>query len=264
MSWLCTVDPSSNHNRACELHEPGTGRWLTESQDFAQWWKGESRLLFLTGIPGSGKTILSSTVIEQVKALIRHENDIGFAYFYFDFNDEPKQLIDGFLSCILRQLSCQKMPLPDGVRNMYDQYYSSCSRPKRASLIETLFSVAKSFRKVFVVVDALDECKHTYELACFIIKIFEEGPGNIYILGSSRKEQSLEVIFQDSRCRCISLNGSHVDDDIALHIRSKLATDHRLKAWPVIVKQEIEQVLVQGACGMYEISSEHAVLSSQC
>lgn len=40
--WLEYTDPSTNHNAVCELHEPSTGNWLLQSDDFAKW-KRESK-----------------------------------------------------------------------------------------------------------------------------------------------------------------------------------------------------------------------------
>jgi hypothetical protein len=46
--------------------------------------------LWLYGIPGCGKTILSSTIIEDV-LYHYHDPTMAVIYFYFDFNDVEKQ-----------------------------------------------------------------------------------------------------------------------------------------------------------------------------
>ena len=251
LKWLCSIDPSTNHNNACALHEPNTGQWFIQSQDFARWKTGSNRLLMLAGIPGSGKTILCSTIIEHVKHLNKCNADIGLAYYYFDFNDSQKQTIEGFLSSVLKQLSCQKDLLPEKVRQLHEQNSNSSSRPPRAIVVEVLFAVASSFHEVVLIIDALDECQDRKGLASLIVQFVGFTKLRKFrVLGTCRREQDLELAFQDNHSHIVALENSFVDDDIALHIRSRLRTDRRLQAWTKSTKDEIERTLTQGAHGM--------------
>src|SRR6202023_1408526 len=84
LDWLVGTNPSENHNRAPGLHELHTGRWLTRSPAYRGWLNGSNRFLWLHGIPGSGKTILASFVIEDVKDICQQSavNRQGWAYYY--------------------------------------------------------------------------------------------------------------------------------------------------------------------------------------
>ncbi|KAL8699652.1 MAG: hypothetical protein Q9201_005881 [Fulgogasparrea decipioides] len=186
-----------------------------------------------------------------VDKLHRYSVNVGFAYFYFDFNDERKQTIDGLLSSILTQLSWQKESLPDGVRKLHDRSSNGSSRPTRTALFETLFTVAENFQDVYIVVDALDECQDRSGVASLFIQIVGRRSDNIHVLATSRRAHDLESAFQDHHCRSISLQNSLIDEDIALHIRSRLSRERRLQAWPTFVKDEIEKALSRGAHGMF-------------
>jgi DNA replication protein DnaC len=61
---LC--DPSTNHNAARKKHKPTTGKWFLESEQFVSWMHGRITSIWLHGIPGTGKTILSSTIIDRI------------------------------------------------------------------------------------------------------------------------------------------------------------------------------------------------------
>lgn len=61
MEWLSSVDAADSHYAARAKHEPGTGDWLLASEDFGLWLTGTMELLWLYGIPGSGKTGMSCT-----------------------------------------------------------------------------------------------------------------------------------------------------------------------------------------------------------
>ncbi|SRR6266536_3720905 len=58
LHWLKGADPTTNHNAAQRSREPNTGEWLIQSEAFQAWMSAQGELLWLHGIPGSGKTIL--------------------------------------------------------------------------------------------------------------------------------------------------------------------------------------------------------------
>ncbi|KAH9025285.1 hypothetical protein EDB85DRAFT_2149877 [Lactarius pseudohatsudake] len=101
------ADPSINYNAACEAHHEGTAAWCTQSNTFADW-KASGSLLWIHGKPGSGKSVVCSVIIRDIKAM----SDAGsahMAYFYFDFRvqDTGKQDSGALLSSLLVQLSGQ-------------------------------------------------------------------------------------------------------------------------------------------------------------
>jgi len=65
--------------------------WFLESEQYAKWKASPSSFLWLHGIPGCGKTILSSTVIEDILQHCTNDPGKAAAYFYFDFKDPQKQ-----------------------------------------------------------------------------------------------------------------------------------------------------------------------------
>ena len=66
LQWLAAPDPSSNQDKACQTKQRETGRWFVESANYINWKTQQSSFLWLYGIPGCGKTILCSTVVEDI------------------------------------------------------------------------------------------------------------------------------------------------------------------------------------------------------
>lgn len=64
--WLWTSDTSANYHAACKIRRPETGKWLLESSQFKGWEKSKGKLMWLHGIPGCGKTIMTSTIIDHL------------------------------------------------------------------------------------------------------------------------------------------------------------------------------------------------------
>ncbi|PZC88567.1 vegetative incompatibility protein HET-E-1, partial [Pyrenophora tritici-repentis] len=71
-SWLSAPDPSTNYHKAHKQRQAETGVWLLEGEQFTTWKESAASRLWLYGIPGCGKTILSSTIIEH---LLQHCHD---------------------------------------------------------------------------------------------------------------------------------------------------------------------------------------------
>ncbi|KAK4083830.1 uncharacterized protein Triagg1_1492 [Trichoderma aggressivum f. europaeum] len=109
--WLCDIDPSSIYNTARERHEPGTNEWLVQSKEFQTWERSDGSLLWLHGKAGSGKSIISSSVISYLKDKYASRPSTALAYFYFSFSDVKKQQVDGMLASLIKQILTEKFEL---------------------------------------------------------------------------------------------------------------------------------------------------------
>jgi ankyrin repeat domain-containing protein 50 len=248
IAWLKLGDPSTNHNAARSKHEPSTGNWFLESDAHIGWIEGKIGSLWLHGIPGAGKTILCSTIIEHVRALCQADSTIQYAYFYFDFNDREKQTVVGMLRSIIVQLCSLRATIPPEIDRLYLQHKEGKEEPGREGLIEALLSLLKSSGHMFLIMDALDECSERGNLISVVARILQL---EVSLLLTSRKEQDLSEGLEGIIEVIISLEGCGVDGDIGLHIEKRLESDRCLRKWPPSVKQEIKDVLVRGAHGMY-------------
>lgn len=98
--WLRPPDPSPNANHARKLHHEGTGAWLLENPVFQEWYSRSRRHLWLNGLTGGGKTVLSATALDH----LAKGNDRLILSFFFDFGDTRKQTLDGMLRSLAFQL----------------------------------------------------------------------------------------------------------------------------------------------------------------
>ncbi|KAH9046070.1 hypothetical protein EDB84DRAFT_740815 [Lactarius hengduanensis] len=118
--WLSPPNPSVNHNVACKAHQGGTTTWLLPNDSFKEWQKSGS-LLWIHGKPGSGKSVVCSTIIEDIKRM--HDEKLALmAYYYFDFRDTTKQDARGLLCSLLIQLSYKSNRLCDTLSRLYSKH----------------------------------------------------------------------------------------------------------------------------------------------
>lgn len=112
--WLMQTDPSPIHDRACKHYEPKIGDWVLRSSEWKDWIEGRKRGLWIHGIPGAGKTVLLSHLIENIKEHCQ-TNMPGrsvLAYYYCYFGHGQDEALT-FLCWILEKLSRQAKVVSD-------------------------------------------------------------------------------------------------------------------------------------------------------
>lgn len=116
--------------------------------------------LFCPGIPGAGKTVLASIVVDNLITKFRGDWRIGIAYVYCNFQRINEQKIDDLLASLLKQLAKGSSFLPVSVKDLYDRHNNNMrTRPSLQEISDTLHSVTDKYSRVFIIVDALDECQ---------------------------------------------------------------------------------------------------------
>jgi hypothetical protein len=114
--------------------------------------------LFCPGIPGAGKTIITAIVIDDLNTRFHNDPSTRIAYLYCNFRRRDEQKAEDLFASLLKQLTQSLSSLPNGVTDLYDRHKVKGTRPCD-EFLEALQSVAAMYSRVFIVVDALDECQ---------------------------------------------------------------------------------------------------------
>ncbi|KAI0313369.1 ankyrin repeat-containing domain protein [Amylostereum chailletii] len=253
--WLSPPNPSTNHNAAFKLHHSGTGDWFLHGEEFKEWKGEDATFLWIHGKPGSGKSVLCSAIIEDLKLDRNGQRSPGVVYFYFDFRDQKKRDARGLLSSLATQLSHLSS---DAEAHLQDVYSRSREGRDDPSILELGRCVKKMLSKcgnVFVVLDALDECPAHPERT-EILEVIEDLVGSrlagLHLCITSRPEY-------DIRERIVPLAGVQLNlhevrqqnRDINIYVRHTFRHDHVFRRWrPEDAKLAI-RTLSHGADGMF-------------
>ena len=252
--WLAAPDPSSNYSAAVERRCGSTGDWFLESDIYRDWLSTPGALLWLYGIPGCGKTILSSTIIQRTISGYQAHADIAVLYFYFDFNDPAKQQPENLVRSLIDQLFSRCTHMPSGLESLYSSCTNGKRQPQASELFKTLHEMMGGFTQTYVVLDALDECLERTKLLTQLEEIADWKDVKVHMLVTSRREKDIEEsivpLGNDERRVCIQ--SRLVDHDIRTYIRHRLRTDRDLKRWreKSEVQLEVEKRLMDQANGM--------------
>lgn len=159
LDWLTPIDYAPQHNDFISRKQEGTGQWFLESTQFKTWLDTKGQTLFCPGIPGAGKTIITAIVINHLLAKFQNDPQVGIAYIYCNFRQQDEQTAEKMLTNLLKQLTQAQSVLPQIVKDLYDKHEKSRARPSLSEITAALHSTAAAYSRIFIVIDALDECQ---------------------------------------------------------------------------------------------------------
>ncbi|OAL26569.1 hypothetical protein AYO22_04180 [Fonsecaea multimorphosa] len=162
LDWLTPLNYASQQSDFISRRQPGTGQWLLDATEFKTWVETDKQILFCPGIPGAGKTILTSIIIEYLHRKFQQDQvdgNIGIAYLYCNYRQRYEQRAIDLLTSLLKQLSHARSSLTGCVKDLYDQHRSRQTRPSVDEVSRTLQKLARTFSRIFIIIDAVDECQ---------------------------------------------------------------------------------------------------------
>lgn len=248
LDWLTKVDYGPQQSDYLQRRQPGTGQWLLESGEFQTWLNTSKQTLFCPGIPGAGKTILTSVVIEDLNTRFYNDKSIGIAYLYCNFRRQNEQNIDNLLASLLKQLAESQIPLPTSVKDLYNRHKTRRTRPSIDEISSCLQLVVITYSRVFIIIDALDECQASHRCRMnLLLEIFSlQAKYKVNFFATSRHIPEITEKFQTS----ISLEIRASGYDILKYI------DGHLSQLPSFVndrpdlKDEVKSEIVKAVDGM--------------
>jgi hypothetical protein len=150
--WLRPPDPSTNFNQARALHHENTGQWFLDGEAYSKWKRCTRSLLWLNGIPGCGKTVLSSSVVDDLQQSAGPIRCV--VYFYFDFNDVAKQHVESAVRSLIAQLYYQRREAREEVNALYSSCGKGAHQLNVAELRQLLLRMLQQAGEVWMILDA--------------------------------------------------------------------------------------------------------------
>ncbi|KAJ7900422.1 hypothetical protein B0H13DRAFT_2517933, partial [Mycena leptocephala] len=247
-SWLKAPDARMNHNTARSLHDSNTGSWLVRSFEYKSWKSTPSSLFWINGKPGAGKTIICSTVIEDMLAI----SGSVLGYFYFYYGEAERQSPRGMLSSIIFQLEEQLLNNSSPLLMLYQKLGSGAHEASILELTACLESliIALSAHPIFIVLDALDECSKPNELAPILRNLLQSRDSRVHVFVTSRPEDVVVKMLRPLTTCELDLS-SVIKGDISLHLGSVLSKEDPFQSWKQVHRELVLNHLLDHSNGMF-------------
>ncbi|KAF6754069.1 hypothetical protein DFP72DRAFT_900301 [Ephemerocybe angulata] len=155
LAWLQGPDFLRIYEEALSQRLSKTGIWFIESEEFRQFVEGRDVIVWGTGMPGAGKTLLSSTSMEHLREVFEDRQDIAIICAFIRYTE--KLSICDILVGLLRQLVVRH---PCASRHMECVYTRNQKMELREQgLVKALQDIIGLLSKVFIIIDGLDEAE---------------------------------------------------------------------------------------------------------
>ncbi len=253
LEWLTPIDYASQQSDIINRRQEGTGLWLLTSEEFQEWVNQGRKTLFCPGIPGAGKTMMSSIVVDHLIAKFRNDADVGIAYIYCNYQPQQEQRPADLLLSLLKQLAQQQPAMLIDVKNLYEHHRAKGTRPSFDEIIKVLHSTIRLYSKVFIIIDALDEyhASNNEGLNRLLSGVFGlQDQVQLNLFATSRFVLEITSLFDG----CILKEIRAQDDDILCYVNGRI---HELLRSQISkhpqVQDTVRRDIVNAVDGMYVV-----------
>ncbi|KAK0747323.1 WD40-repeat-containing domain protein [Apiosordaria backusii] len=230
-------------------------RWVLNNPDFQQWHDHpESRLLWVKGDPGKGKTMLLCGIIDELNKSTNHV----LSFFFCQAADSRINNATAVLRSLIYMLVNQQTSLLPHVRGEYDRAGEILF--KDANTWDTLLKIFTSIlrdpdlKMAYLVIDALDECvTDRAQLLEFIIEKSSISPHVKWIVSSRNWPQIeglLERVTQKS-ILSLELNAESVGAAVNAYIRHKVDRLAGFRKYDASTKEAVQDYLSSHASSTF-------------
>ena len=250
LTSLNTVDYYAKHRYISGLCHPGTNDWIQSSPLYRSWFdSNQSGCLCCYGIPGSGKSVLASSVANTIAQSLDASTILCF--YYFDYADAKSLDMVCLMAGLIKQILV-RMPL-----DTFDETFDYTLRPHAILSLkeqeDLILHLLGKFSKCYLVLDGLDELNRNAQAAILslIHRLQNSTKPIIKILVTSRIEEHLirkELHVYPS----LELSSTTLHDDIQLFVQEtvqSMALDNPKLSDPTL-SNDVTRALVEGANGM--------------
>lgn len=208
------------------LKEPGSCAWFTDMIIFTAWERATgSPILWLTGRPGAGKSVLSSHVVERLSS----SPNIFCSYFYFK---SGKSTLSECLLSLAHQMASKDATIRQSMLHLLDDQTAWDKMDEaivwRRIFIGAIFKCPSVSRHCWVI-DGVDEC--TNFTALFTKRLLATVPNQLRIFATSRDLEEIGRGITALKAQ-VSVHAMSEDDtleDMRLFLSTKLGELDRLE-----------------------------------
>lgn len=254
-NWLSPIDFRSRQQEILKGAQAGTRQWLFDSEKFRSWVVADRGTLWCPGIPGAGKTVTSSIVIDHLHSNYKKSN-VAVTCLFCNYRDRAAQSAEIFMANLLKQVIQQRRTISAELRELFNERKKGwLTFPESANLLRGEIS---RFSKVFVVFDALDETSEHEDIRRLVLSELQNLPINLLV--TSRYEKSIEQRLEKAE----RLEIRATPADVQTYVKARIPSEHLLarhiQADPTMQETIVDRI-VDKSQGMYVFHSAYPAIS---
>lgn len=238
--WLVPTN-EDKHAKVSKPRVQGTGQWLIEHPCYFSWVRGMDPILWLRGIPGSGKTVLMSGIVDSLKKHPRVlQKSAGLLYFYCAFdNAETTGTLQILCSLAAQLIRCLSQPEHSSAMRLFESCDEGTRTPSLDQAQDLLIDLTGELQTVYICLDALNECNEDDKTNLLhIIEVLVSRCDNLSVVMSSHSDDREVGAYLDGRPN-ITLSSAGLKQDIDYYIR------YRIDRGPQRLKRALSEQMIE-------------------
>ncbi|KAI3339128.1 hypothetical protein F4824DRAFT_508504 [Ustulina deusta] len=227
----------------------GTCEWIKCNDIYQSWLEGGARLLWISGGPGKGKTVLSIFLTEELERLCQDSENAKMPFYFCNYQDEKRNNAVAILRGLGYQL-LTKCP------NLAAHVLPSFKSPERAKSTLSKLLQDPNLGTVFCVLDGLDECddESSRLLVTKLVDFFPPGASDqnnirFKLVVVSRPDVAGLNAFP--RVKFDPDNNRHVSNDIGRFVSARVKELSSIEGFTEKFRTNVEDILLKKAEGTF-------------
>ncbi|KAI9898663.1 hypothetical protein N3K66_007023 [Trichothecium roseum] len=179
----------------------GASSWIFHHEQYLRWRQhDDTKLLWVKGDPGKGKTMLMISMVEKLEEEIKQPgNSLTLAYFLCQGTNKDLDNATAVLRGLIYFLAASNRQLVMHLRKQYDISGSKLFEGQNSfhalSIILENMLCDKSLTQTYIAIDALDECTHNRDqLLKLIAKLTTVSPHTKWLVTSRNRPEIEEIL----------------------------------------------------------------------
>ncbi|KAJ7706684.1 ankyrin repeat-containing domain protein [Mycena rosella] len=255
IDWLSPINFFTRQADIFAVRQPGSGEWLLQSDQFKFWSASVGKILWCPGIPGAGKTVLVSVVVDHLRETLAQGENIGVAAIYLNHKETEVQTPSNLHASIWRQIVFRK-PVSLAVQQLYEKHCEPRTRPSLEKVHEVLVSTVTEYSKVYLIVDALDEYPEN-ERNILLNNLSNLGQ-TVNLMLTSRPHINIHTTFESVQTLEIRATARDVQTYVDEQITKSFRLSKHIQSRPDL-REEIETQIVGRSDGMFLLAKLHII-----
>lgn len=239
--------PEHSLNKHLGLRQDGTGLWFINGPDFKKFLDSPNARLWLYGIPGAGKSVLSAAIIDS----LQRSEKMAVAFFFCEYGNRATQTAREILGSIARQLAVQNtdsFAVLEEFHSLHDGSHTFSKTRDDSEWVELVQDLSTNFDTTTIIIDGLDEClEDRSEIVRNLAMLSSRG--SIKTLFASREELDIKQDLSAFESLPIAADRADVRLYVAAHLDSRFK---RMTSKDPKLRQDILESLVDRSEGMFQ------------
>ncbi|KAJ8109541.1 hypothetical protein OPT61_g7388 [Boeremia exigua] len=266
--WLSAPHFAEAPSHAQSLREDGTTRWIFDRAEFRKWKEnewcmrpgiddtivGEMYSGYTARNPGSGKTVLAASVLQEMQSQMSsspHRTHEICYYFFGSETMEPSTSSDAYRALLTQIVHHYRndADLLDKFSFALQNPCSTGSASASSGELEALFKLCFQYLPAYLILDGIDDCSDVSCLLQDLLWISSNTVTKVLLLGRANVLNMSRHIPQDYK---FAMPQSALSKDIGVYLTSQMTdlVEEELLHGEVETEKLVD-CLVQGADGMF-------------